>query len=335
MKTYQQKKDELIEASVRHRFYLLAKNDYEQFEKTVGKDEASQLWAELEKTNKHDTKVCVDAYKNYKGIDKITDYIRSDAERYVNGPAGKTALRHMKLHLAWALISHLLLLLVAICLGVAALVNGASSSDGNEVVLCTCIITVAHILLILDCIVGLSPRHYYICPESCIAYVQGWFKGEFNPHYSFTPALANTYTRSGDYEDIYRDRELSALTHEMQSNRLRYLSSKYGELEFHPSSSFKFIIAYIMVDIIHTSCLIAWMISLFNALSDAGTGNHILTAAISCAVIYYMLSRPVYATNRFHWYICRNLYAYKASHLFRKLSYSVILVVACIILGMF
>jgi hypothetical protein len=63
-----------------------------------------------------------------------------------------------------------------------------------------------------------------------------------------------------------------------------------------------------------------------NFLPKMGTGYSLAVGAISFALLYVMLNHPVYATNRFHWFICRNLYAYTVSHLFRKLFYSVILV---------
>ena len=407
MKRYKSQKEILREAGERHRLYLLAKNDYEQFKNQVGADQARQLKAELSKTNKHDTHICVDAYKNGLDLSWLQRDIAADSDRYINGSAGKSALRRMKLQLGWAFISHLLLLAVAICLGVAPWINGVSLSVGNESVLFTCLFTFsaltlllawivadiikmrkflrpektfiqkiftltlyvlfgclvlhaislefdasvatmyralstsfiafAHILLILDCMADLSPREYYIYPRICLKWVAGWFKGQFKPYFVFTQGVFPGYDfewKSEEFEGKYRRSELLALEKEMKRHRWLYLSTKDGLLEFRPSPSLPFIIAYVMVDVIHTACLIAWMFSLFHTLSGASTGSHLLVAAIFCVVIFTMLDQPYFLHVRFHYHICRNFQAYKVSHLFRKLLYSVILAGACIILGL-
>lgn len=188
------------------------------------------------------------------------------------------------------------------------------------------VVAFMHIALILDCLAGLSPRKYYFCMEGFVDWIKGWFEGRFSPFWTFTPSLCNCYNdKSYNIEERYRDGELFVLTCAMHKSWC-WLGNSHGELEFHPSPSLKFIAAYVLVDILHTSCIIAWMVAIMNFLPQIGIGYSLAVAAISFALLYVMLNRPVYATNRFHWFICRNLYAYTVSHLFRKLFYSAILV---------
>lgn len=188
------------------------------------------------------------------------------------------------------------------------------------------IVAFAHILLILDCLAGLSLRRYYFGPQGFLNWILGWFKGEFGLFRCFTLALGNCYN-DGErkYEDIYHKQELWALEANMAQNRL-LLNNRNGRLEFHPGTSYRFIAVYILVDLIHTSCLIAWMFALNSYLEQANNGYALVAAAVSCGVIYTLLDEPVFSTNTFHRMICKNLYAYKVSHLFRKLFFSVILI---------
>lgn len=189
------------------------------------------------------------------------------------------------------------------------------------------VVAFAHIALILDCLAGLSPRRYYFCMEGFIDWVKNWFKGIFSPDYAFSASLNNCYNdRFSNVEEHYREGEQSALNGTMEKSWI-WFGNRYGQLEFHPSSSLKFITAYVLVDILHTSCIIAWMLALIMIfLPKLSVGESLVVATVSLALLYVILNHPLYTTNRFHSCICRNLYAYKVSHLFRKLFYSAILI---------
>lgn len=215
-----------------------------------------------------------------------------------------------------------ILFLVAAC----ALAQTTVSQSSVFIGLSLSIVVFAHALLILDCIAGLSPRGYYFGPQCFINWILGWFKGNFRLGSAFGASLNNSYVDGfRKYEDWYHDAELDALENLMR-NKIYLLSNKHGTLEFHPSTSYQFIVAYILVDIIHTSCIIAWMVSLNSYLEGAGVGPALVAAVISCGLVYVLLGHPLYSTNDFHRCICKNLFAYRVSHLFRKLFYSAILV---------
>lgn len=402
MKLSQEDKKNIAEASERHRLYLLAKNDYERFKRLVGPDKAKDTLESLLKSNKYDSKLCISAKKAGIDCDALYSRIARDAKIYAESPAVQPSLNRMKVHLAWALLTYIILLITAVYLCLEPWMNGNTPSainnstatdigvacgvtmllfvwnknifskfynlyktgflrlqfisgkdwlslitasllfigasrylmnlsvDATDAAFCSgiavSVVAVAHILLVLDCMVGLSPRMYYFGGEGFVDWVKGWFKGKFSLDTPFTPSLSNSYNQKFcNYDDIYRQSELFALSSVM-CKKFIYLGNGYGKLEFHPSRSLKFIGSYILVDILHTACIIAWMVTLCHVLADVSVGHSIFAAVISCAVIYVLLNRPVYATNNFHWHICRNLYAYKVSHLFRKLFFCAILI---------
>lgn len=396
-------RENIAEASKRHRLYLLAKNDYKRFEQLVGTDKAKDTLESLQKNHRYDSALCIRANKADIDSDELRDCLRAlnddilrDAARYIESPAFQTPLHCMKIHLAWALLTHAILLITAVylCLepwingntpltingstatniGVASIIIllsvgwfkyiirgfmligkdwlyliaasllfiGASqylinlSVDATDAVfwrgIGVSVVAIAHILLILDCIAGLSPRNYYFSVEGFIDWVKGWSKEGFALYRTFTPSLSNSYAdKFCNYDDRYRSTERAALESEMREKSI-YLGHKYGKLEFHPSRSINFIVSYILVDILHTVCILAWMVTLCHVLADGKFGLSILAAVISCAVIYVLLNRPLYGTNNFHTYICRNMYAYKVSHLFRKLAFSALLIAGIIAL---
>lgn len=425
MKLTTEDKKNLGQALERHRLYLLAKNDYEQFKSLVGADRAKSILADLKTTRRMDTKLCKNAYLyTYRGggvgsqVAKLVyaadNTIRKDAEKYAKGNAGKAAMGRMKLHLGWCLLTHIILLTVAVCYCAApwkydldsivinnstateisiaciilfllllwfanAIVNllelrtnlgrlglfsfsfipkktkfglivppvlilGAANmlittyqgASGTQISfyrdIAIAVVALAHAFFILDCMAGLSPRSYFFCPEGFFDWVKGWFKGEFSLSHGFTRSLSNSYEVSNDFECTYRDKELVELERAMRKKGTRwlYLNSGYGQLELHPSSSMKFITAYILVDIFHTACLIGWMYTLFSLLATASAGYAFTAATASCAIVCVLLERPVCATNRFHWNICKNMYAYRVSHLFRKLLFSIIILAGII-----
>ena len=219
-------------------------------------------------------------------------------------------------------------------LGAACALGQSSMSQPSTIIaLSISIVVFAHILLILDCMAGLSPRYYYFGPQCFVNWILGWFKGKFALWSAFGESLSNSYADGfRKYADLYHDRELFLLKVNM-NGKPYLLSHKSGKLEFHPSTSYPFISAYILVDLIHTGCIIAWMIALNSYMEGANVGHALVAAVISCGLVYVLLGHPLYSTNDFHRYICKNLFAYRVSHLFRKIAYSIILVAGVIALS--
>lgn len=372
-----------------------------------------------------DTKLCKNAYLyTYRGSgvgSKVAELvyatdktIRKDAEKYVKSNAGKAAMSRMKVHLGWCLLTHIVLLTVALSycagpweynldslvinsstateisiacillfllflwfadavvnllelrtnlgrLGVFSLsfipkktkfgliippllilgtanmlITTYQGSTGTEISfyrdIAIAIVALSYACFILDCMAGLSPRSYFFCPEGFIGWVKGWFKGNFALHWGFSPSISNIYEVSNDFECTYRDKERFELERAMKKKGIRwlYLNKGSGNLEFHPSSSMKFISAYILVDMFHTTCIIGWMYTLFTLLATASAGYAFTAAVASCAFVCIMLNQPIYATNRFHWNICKNLYAYRVSHLLRKFLFSIVIIAGII-----
>lgn len=182
------------------------------------------------------------------------------------------------------------------------------------------------IWFILDCMAGLSPRNYFFCPEGVFEWFMGFFKGKFSPFWSFTPSISNSYNVNRNPEDYYRSAEHWELRCQLKKSRFT-LSNSYGELEFHPSPSLKFIVAYALTDLCHTGSIIAAIYGINTFLLKHDVNYSVFAAVIAFSLVWVMLNRPIYATNRFHWFICKNLYAYRVSHLFRKLFYSIILLI--------
>ena len=219
-------------------------------------------------------------------------------------------------------------------LGAAGVLGQTAVSNASTIIGCSIsIVAFAHILLILDCMAGLSCRYYYFGPQGLFEWIKSWFKGKFGFRRHFSAALGNSYSDSfRNYEDIYHSKEFFDLGVNIGQNKL-LLNHRSGKLEFHPSTSYPFIVAYILVDIIHTACLIAWMFALNSYLEHTSAGHAMLAAVVSCGIIYVLLDPPVYATNNFHRLICKNLFAYRVSHLFRKLFFSAILIGGIVVLS--
>ena len=406
----EESKERYKSALERHRLYLLAKNDYQQFKQQVGADNAARLFAELKKTCKSDTTVANYFIKYRHSTENSTEicYLRSlftesewydywnsiagDAQRYLSGPSGRSAIRLMKLHRTWAFLSYLILLVVALFIGAKPWLDEINLSDisvaiwvkiGFAYICAFCfflwyvwvfkglrivrwkielpvdginallfiaapfliyvvtkyaesmnfsvietslyrdvslsVIAVSHILLILDCMASLGCRKYYIG-------LDGILEGRY------TAALYhNSYKYVDSYDDLYRLEERRILGEVPNGD-----PDQFRHFQFQPSASFKYIVTYVFVDIIHTACIILWMLTLITALAYLHIAYNIIAASISFAVMSVLLNTPSvfswYNTNRFNCFVCKNLYAYKVSHLFRKLFYSLILLGASILL---
>lgn len=401
-------KREIIKvAGERHRLYLLAKFNYNEFVRQVGAEKAAAIFEDLKKTHRKDARVSINAYKCREDKHHVYETIWADATAYSKTRAITQTLQPMKWHLSWALFSHLILLGVAfwLCikpwlngftpiwgsqeeiiqvgivalitfllfvwaannlikvielkgnnyfslyiregkvllallgapvlfLGAAGVLGQTAVSNASTIIGCSIsIVAFAHILLILDCMAGLSLRYYYFGPQGLFEWIKSWFKGEFSFRCHFSAALGNSYSDSfRNYEDIYHSKEFFSLGVNIGQNKL-LLNHRSGKLEFHPSTSYPFIVAYILVDIIHTACLIAWMFALNSYMELASAGHAMIAAVVSCGIIYVLLDPPVYATNNFHRLICKNLFAYRVSHLFRKLFFSAILIGGIVVLS--
>ena len=127
-------------------------------------------------------------------------------------------------------------------------------------------------------------------------------------------------------EDYYRGAERSELERRLHKGHF-LLSNSYGLLELHPSSSLKFIAAYIFTDIIHTGSIVAAMYGINTFLVKHSANYSLIAALIAFSLVCVLLEQPIIVTNNFNRYITKNLYAYRVSHLFRKLFFSVILLV--------
>lgn len=401
-------KREIIKiAGERHRLYLLAKFNYNEFVRQVGAEKAAAIFEDLKKTRRKDARVSINAYKCRQDKHHVYETIWADATAYSKTRAITRTLRPMKWHLSWVLCSHLILLSVAFWLCIKPWMNGFTPTWGSQeeiiqvgvvslisfllfvwaannlikvielkgnnyfgfyirngkvllalfgapilflgaagvlgqtevsnpstiIGVSVSIVAIAHLLLILDCMAGLSRRYYYFGPQGVVKWIKDCFKGKFALWRNFSAALSNSYSDGFIvYDDIYHKKELHALEINIGQNKL-LLNHRSGKLEFHPSTSYPFIVAYILVDIIHTACLIAWMFALNSYLEHTGAGHAMLAAVVSFGIIYVLLDPPVYATNNFHRLICKNLFAYRVSHLFRKLFFSAILIGGIVVLS--
>ena len=188
------------------------------------------------------------------------------------------------------------------------------------------VVMLSIIWFILDCMAGLSPRRYFIGPEGIMRWFRGFFKGEFSLFSAFSSAISNSYDRMKNPEDYYRGAERSELERRLHKGHF-LLSNSSGYLELHPSSSLKFIAAYVFTDIIHTGSIVAAMYGINTFLVKHSATYSLLAALIAFSLVCVLLEQPIIVTNNFNRYITKNLYAYRVSHLFRKLFFSVILLV--------
>ncbi len=188
------------------------------------------------------------------------------------------------------------------------------------------VVMLSIIWFILDCLAGLTPRNYFVGPEGFWDFFKRIRKGEFSLYFPFTASLCNTYVKKRTPEDYYRGAEYSALQSLLKKNRF-ILSNTSGNLEFHPSPSLKFIAAYFLTDIIHTGSIVAAIYGIYEFLVHHSANYSALAAGIAFTLVCVLLEHPCIITNRFHSHICKNLYAYRVSHLFRKLFYSIILLI--------
>ena len=182
------------------------------------------------------------------------------------------------------------------------------------------VIAVSYILLILDCMASLGCRKYYIGLDGIKR------KGFTATWYLYS------YKNESCYDDIYRKVEREKLGELGEVDQFRHF-------QFQPSASLRYIAAYIFVDIIHSACIVLWMVILISSLSHLSVIHNVIVSSISFAVMCTLLNTPSVFyfcnTNRLNRYICKNLFAYKVSHLFRKLFYSLVLLGACILIAVF
>ena len=120
-------------AGERHRLYLLGKFNYSKFVKQVGEDTAAATFEDLKKTRRKDARVSIAAYKCREDRNHVYEQICDDAWAYRKSLAISKKMTPMKRHLAWAMLSHLILLAFAIWFCVKPWINGTTPTvDSRE-----------------------------------------------------------------------------------------------------------------------------------------------------------------------------------------------------------